>query len=527
MAARLGRDFSDVRVHDTAAASAAARAVWAEAFTVGHHVVFEGGRYAPGTGPGERLLAHELSHVVQQAGRPIPAGRLPIVPFDAPSEREAAAGAARAGPHAGTTAVTAVQRSPLSDSVRAAWTADSTIEALLARLAQGDVQAAQSDADVDAEIARLLANRPNDLWVAHRIRQGRLGQTTGNAGVTGAGPVRPIEAFYVRGRTNRHALLIAGVHGIERQGIEVARMVLADLQTQRPLFSVIVVPSLFPHAAASGRFGQREGATLTNRNFPEPTEDLAAARAAGGGTPVDATVSGGRRRQRILPENVMLLELIERFHPERIISIHGTHRAGAAGVFADPRNLRSDEVLGVIGQRIGAIISGASDERRPGESWLDMQQRLLADAVAARRRRAREADQQLTERAAGQIDAATSSITGRERRQLMNRETDPDPLLTAGERRRQPAHRRAHPSVAGNVDASGGLTRGSWSGGTPGGVSLGDYASARGYSIVTVEPPINRTTGDYPTRLDTISQADRRVELQAYADAVRTVLLGQ
>ncbi|MBS0445348.1 MAG: DUF4157 domain-containing protein [Proteobacteria bacterium] len=65
---RFGHDFGRVRVHHDAAAAASARAVDAVAYTVGEHVVFDQGRYAPASPAGRRLLAHELTHVVQQGG---------------------------------------------------------------------------------------------------------------------------------------------------------------------------------------------------------------------------------------------------------------------------------------------------------------------------------------------------------------------------------------------------------------------------------------------------------------------------
>ncbi len=65
---RFGHDFSQVRVHADAEAEASARSINVRAYTVGHHIAFGTGRFAPGTGEGNRLLAHELSHVVQQAG---------------------------------------------------------------------------------------------------------------------------------------------------------------------------------------------------------------------------------------------------------------------------------------------------------------------------------------------------------------------------------------------------------------------------------------------------------------------------
>jgi hypothetical protein len=65
---RFGQAFGDVRVHTDAAADASARAVRARAYTVGRDIAFAAGQYAPETGEGRRLLAHELTHVVQQAG---------------------------------------------------------------------------------------------------------------------------------------------------------------------------------------------------------------------------------------------------------------------------------------------------------------------------------------------------------------------------------------------------------------------------------------------------------------------------
>ncbi len=67
METRFGHDFSQVRVHADANASESARAVNALAYTVGRNVVFGAGQYAPGTREGKRLLAHELTHVIQQS----------------------------------------------------------------------------------------------------------------------------------------------------------------------------------------------------------------------------------------------------------------------------------------------------------------------------------------------------------------------------------------------------------------------------------------------------------------------------
>ncbi|MCZ4312314.1 DUF4157 domain-containing protein [Comamonadaceae bacterium G21597-S1] len=65
---RFGVDFSQVRIHHDAAAAAAADAVGARAFALGRDLVFARGEYAPATLTGKRLLAHELTHVLQQGG---------------------------------------------------------------------------------------------------------------------------------------------------------------------------------------------------------------------------------------------------------------------------------------------------------------------------------------------------------------------------------------------------------------------------------------------------------------------------
>ena len=66
MESRFGRDFSQVRVHADAHAAESARAVDAAAYTVGRDVVFGANQFVPSTTSGQKLLAHELAHVVQQ-----------------------------------------------------------------------------------------------------------------------------------------------------------------------------------------------------------------------------------------------------------------------------------------------------------------------------------------------------------------------------------------------------------------------------------------------------------------------------
>jgi hypothetical protein len=73
--ARMGHDLSGVRVHTGPDAAAAARSVQARAYTLGADIVFGAAEYAPDSDSGKRLMAHELTHVVQQgAARPRQSG---------------------------------------------------------------------------------------------------------------------------------------------------------------------------------------------------------------------------------------------------------------------------------------------------------------------------------------------------------------------------------------------------------------------------------------------------------------------
>jgi hypothetical protein len=71
MEGRLGADFSDVRVHTDAQASASAKSVDANAYTVGRDVVFRSDQWAPDSSQGKRTIAHELTHVMQQRAGPV------------------------------------------------------------------------------------------------------------------------------------------------------------------------------------------------------------------------------------------------------------------------------------------------------------------------------------------------------------------------------------------------------------------------------------------------------------------------
>ena len=100
MESRLGHDFSDVRVHNDSQAHESARSVNAHAYTVGSNVVFQRDRFDPSSSEGKTMLAHELTHVVQQRSGPVDGtstgGGIKVSDPSDRFEREASANAERA-----------------------------------------------------------------------------------------------------------------------------------------------------------------------------------------------------------------------------------------------------------------------------------------------------------------------------------------------------------------------------------------------------------------------------------------------
>jgi Domain of unknown function (DUF4157) len=90
MESRFGHDFGQVRVHTDEKAAGSAADVDARAYTVGRDIVFGAGQYAPSTGEGRKLLAHELTHTLQQdSSAQHQSSELSVTEPDSAPEREA------------------------------------------------------------------------------------------------------------------------------------------------------------------------------------------------------------------------------------------------------------------------------------------------------------------------------------------------------------------------------------------------------------------------------------------------------
>ncbi|HEU0202082.1 MAG TPA: DUF4157 domain-containing protein [Burkholderiaceae bacterium] len=201
----FGRDFGAVRLHDDAGSHAAADQLAARAFTVGNDVHFAAGAWQPHSRDGLRLLAHELTHTVQQAatGSAVPAtAPLEVGAADSPLEREADQVADRvvAGLAGGTIASSAhapqVQRQPKEKEKKAPapsklgdpkTPADVVVLMDEDSLAQANIIApgaillrVDSPEKMASELARVQAPFKTLFVMSHSLASGDLGFKQGN-----------------------------------------------------------------------------------------------------------------------------------------------------------------------------------------------------------------------------------------------------------------------------------------------------------------------------------------------------------
>jgi hypothetical protein len=133
MESRFGQDFGGVRIHDDSAAAQSAKAINAHAYTSGSHIYFGSGSYAPQSSDGQRLLAHELVHVVQQRG-----GNTPKLSSTVPSSDSKAIGSAASSPSISPQPA-AVQRLTLSGEAGTLYECAKASKRSIINLAKFDV----------------------------------------------------------------------------------------------------------------------------------------------------------------------------------------------------------------------------------------------------------------------------------------------------------------------------------------------------------------------------------------------------
>jgi len=190
--------------------------------------------------------------------------------------------------------------------------------------------------NIDAGLTQVTSLALADVLKSARPAKFELGKT---------GEGRVVEAFYFPGRSQYRAVVMAGVHGSELSSIDVAMMVVRQLQAGRaPYYSVIVVPCVFPdnagRAIGKGKpqtnFGRYSSDTHAdpNRQMPRP------------GLAFDETHPVDARGRKIEEENQMMLRLLQEFRPQRVANLHAIRDTARAGIFADPRTDCKGRALG-------------------------------------------------------------------------------------------------------------------------------------------------------------------------------------
>jgi RHS repeat-associated protein len=143
----------------------------------------------------------------------------------------------------------------------------------------------------------------------------------------------------IPGKSTETLLIVGGVHQDEKNALKLSNELLAALQEQgdKPFYNIVFIPDLFHGRKIDpGTHGDIDK-TPTNRNFPENDKSLA-----------DSVKNGRPKDQQgrnILPENVVLMATVEKFHPSASLSIHshGPTREseidtkGAASITVDPK----------------------------------------------------------------------------------------------------------------------------------------------------------------------------------------------
>ncbi|WP_426955585.1 hypothetical protein [Muricoccus radiodurans] len=166
----------------------------------------------------------------------------------------------------------------------------------------------------DLQERQRRANAPGRAWAAE---PGGIEADLAAAGVS-------FRALYFPGTTARRAMIISGVHGDELAGVEVVETLLPMLKTAKRSFSLMVVPRVFAKNCAAKRRKTSDKHTDPNRQMPKV------------GDPPAPTF--GKSGKPVEPENQALLELIQRFQPERLLSVHGVGSGDKrAGITSDPR----------------------------------------------------------------------------------------------------------------------------------------------------------------------------------------------
>ncbi|MFH2102456.1 MAG: DUF2817 domain-containing protein [Chloroflexota bacterium] len=160
-----------------------------------------------------------------------------------------------------------------------------------------------------------------------------MGERSGEVGWSAGQPSLPIDGVFFPSYLNRHhdrrALVLGGIHGNERPGIEIADALVADLRSgsgslARSLnYHTIVVPRVNPWGDVNNSRCNANNVDL-NRNLPVP------------GASTSSPVCTNTATAGVQPETQAIVDVINNFQPNRTLSMHSISNAADAGIYADP-----------------------------------------------------------------------------------------------------------------------------------------------------------------------------------------------
>jgi hypothetical protein len=285
MESRFGLDFSAVRVHTDSRAATSAKALNARAYTAGSHLVFADGQYNPGSESGRTLLAHELTHVVQQGGRSASVGSRGVE-LDSSDAREAES----------DRVANAVARSPIDDRRSLRKPSFGMIEpgTLQRKIGMRDVGKGEQSgfARVPELVTRLNAMSKG---LTFSVADGELkyvakeGGTLSNFDTQMQGFIDQAAILPLR-FTNRHGLLGDKAHGFHDRVLEDAwssgYVDIDDLLASTDLGLQTVLVHFLQERSSTKNYAQRIGTATLDTDVPEHQAEFDKAHAKG----IDAEV---------------------------------------------------------------------------------------------------------------------------------------------------------------------------------------------------------------------------------------------
>ncbi|HEX5839271.1 MAG TPA: DUF4157 domain-containing protein, partial [Anaerolineales bacterium] len=306
---RFGMDFSDVRLHTDASAANASKELNAQAFTHGQDIYFGTGSHQPGTPRGQQLLAHELTHVVQQSGNHNILVRKPSKIRIARAILD----------------LTRLDRELRSGSV---------LTQTQGEIGQATAAGRRMDSPTpDSSLPPVRAE------VFRRMPPAASGTASPGGASTGAPTQAP------SGPPPERALVVGGIHGDERGTQAIMNRLQASLGSpSAPLrrdFDTIVIPVMNPGGVADRTRENRRGIDL-NRNFP----GLAGFPAPPGAVPPQQLETAAVRR------------VVETLQPSRILALHAIGDRNMGGVYADPVEGEARELACRMALRMRGIPTG-------------------------------------------------------------------------------------------------------------------------------------------------------------------------